>query len=95
MLGGGGARHCWAIWHRAACAGRLAGGCSHAALTNCHRTAAAPRRRDLEAARTLADQARKREKLKRRELQLYKEEWAARMQGECWGECCWGECWGC
>lgn len=25
---------------------------------------------------------RKREKLKRRELQLYKEEWAARMQGE-------------
>ena len=40
------------------------------------------RRRDLEAARTLADQVRKREKLKRRELQLYKEEWAARMQGE-------------
>jgi hypothetical protein len=38
-------------------------------------------RRDLEAARTLADQIRKREKLKRRELQLYKEEWAARMQG--------------
>ena len=27
-------------------------------------------------------QVRKREKLKRRELQLYKEEWAARMQGE-------------
>lgn len=43
------------------------------------------RRRDLEAARTLADQVRKREKLKRRELQLYKEEWAARMQGECAG----------
>lgn len=43
------------------------------------------RRRDLESARTLADQVRKREKLKRRELQLYKEEWAARMQGEaCW-----------
>ena len=40
------------------------------------------RRRDLEAARTLADQVRKREKLKKRELQLYKEEWAARMQGE-------------
>ena len=39
-------------------------------------------RRDLESARTLADQVRKREKLKRRELQLYKEEWAARMQGE-------------
>jgi hypothetical protein len=38
-------------------------------------------RRDLESARTLADQIRKREKLKRRELQLYKEEWAARMQG--------------
>ncbi|EFN51054.1 hypothetical protein CHLNCDRAFT_141564 [Chlorella variabilis] len=37
-------------------------------------------RRDLESARTLADQIRKREKLKRRELQLYKEEWAARMQ---------------
>ncbi|PSC74628.1 Soluble inorganic pyrophosphatase 2 [Micractinium conductrix] len=37
-------------------------------------------RRDLESARTLADQVRKREKLKRRELQLYKEEWAARMQ---------------
>lgn len=41
-----------------------------------------PRRRDLESARTLADQVRKREKLKKRELQLYKEEWAARMQGE-------------
>lgn len=38
-------------------------------------------RRDLESSRTLADQIRKREKLKRRELQLYKEEWAARMQG--------------
>lgn len=37
-------------------------------------------RRDLEAARTLADQVRKREKLKRREAQLLKEEWAARMQ---------------
>ncbi|KAL4431305.1 hypothetical protein ABPG75_006561 [Micractinium tetrahymenae] len=37
-------------------------------------------RRDLESARTLADQVRKREKLKKRELQLYKEEWAARMQ---------------
>ena len=41
-----------------------------------------PYRRDLESARTLADQVRKREKLKRRELQLYMEEWAARMQGE-------------
>lgn len=39
-------------------------------------------RRDLEAARTLADQVRKREKLKRREAQLLKEEWAARMQGK-------------
>jgi hypothetical protein len=29
---------------------------------------------------------RKREKLKKRELQLYKEEWAARMQGEWAGE---------
>jgi hypothetical protein len=37
-------------------------------------------RRDLEAARTLADQVRRREKLKRREAQLLKEEWAARMQ---------------
>ena len=39
-------------------------------------------RRDLELARTLADQVRRREKLKRRELVLYKEEWAARWQGE-------------
>ena len=39
-------------------------------------------RRDLESARTLADQVRKREKLKRREAQLLKEEWAARMQGK-------------
>ena len=38
-------------------------------------------RRDLEQARTLADQVRKREKLKRREAQLLKEEWATRMQG--------------
>lgn len=42
-------------------------------------------RRDLEAARTLADQVRRREKLKRREAQLLKEEWAARMQGA-WGK---------
>eukprot|EP00887_Chlorella_sp_A99_P008161 scaffold12.g8161.t1 len=37
-------------------------------------------RRDLELVRTLADQLRRREKLKRRELQLHREEWAARLQ---------------
>jgi hypothetical protein len=40
-------------------------------------------RRDLEAARTLADQCRRREKLKLREAQILSDEWAARMAGEC------------
>ena len=39
-------------------------------------------RRDLEMARTLADQVRRREKLKKQEAVLLKEEWACRMRGE-------------
>lgn len=39
-------------------------------------------RRDLEQARTLADRVRKREKLKKREAQLLREEWASRKKGK-------------
>jgi len=39
-------------------------------------------RRDLEMARTLADQVRRREKLKKQEALLLKEEWACRMRGQ-------------
>ena len=39
-------------------------------------------RRDLDAARLLADQVRRREKLKKQELRLFQEEWEARMAGE-------------
>lgn len=38
-------------------------------------------RRDLDAARLLADQVRRREKLKKQELRLFQQEWAARMSG--------------
>jgi hypothetical protein len=45
-------------------------------------------RRDLEMARTLADQVRRREKLKKQEAVLLKEEWACRMRGESYNRFC-------
>lgn len=60
-------------------------GAAGLALADAPRAAAAVpavlRRRDLDAARLLADQVRKREKLKKQELRLFQSEWAARMAG--------------
>lgn len=57
-------------------------------MPSCCSPAALRCRRDLDAARLLADQVRKREKLKKQELKLFQEEWAARLAGGCSSDLC-------